>query len=181
LPVIFGDDVKAVQVMTAGPGGPTLGRRLQLPGEVPGCLQVSLPCAAQAVGLARAVVRQVLASWKMACVGEDAGLVASELVTNAVRHAHGHGGEIGLLLEAGEAWLRIEVHDADPLPPRPRVPAAFDESGFGFIIIEALAGKWGVREMAGGKAVWAELDTSRSPPSEEDNEGEAVNYPAAAG
>ena len=38
-------------------------------------------------------------------------------------------------------------------------PTGFDESGFGFVLVDALAGKWGVREMATGKAVWAELGT----------------------
>jgi hypothetical protein len=38
------------------------------------------------------------------------------------------------------------------------VPAGLDESGFGFVLVEALAGKWGIRETATGKAVWAELD-----------------------
>jgi hypothetical protein len=33
-----------------------------------------------------------------------------------------------------------------------------DESGFGFVIVDALADKWGVRETPAGKAVWAELD-----------------------
>jgi hypothetical protein len=53
----------------------------------------------------------------------------------------------------------MEVLDANPQPPLPRAPAALDESGFGFVLIEALADKWGVREQAPGKAVWAALDT----------------------
>jgi hypothetical protein len=34
-----------------------------------------------------------------------------------------------------------------------------DGSGFGFVLLDALADKWGVRESTTGKAVWAELDT----------------------
>jgi hypothetical protein len=43
--------------------------------------------------------------------------------------------------------------------PQPRRPARLDESGFGFVLIEALARKWGLRDTAAGKAIWAELDT----------------------
>jgi hypothetical protein len=64
-----------------------------------------------------------------------------------------------LRLENVGTWLRIEVHDADPRPPRPSTPVGLDESGFGFVLVDALAGKWGVRETTTGKAVWAELDT----------------------
>ena len=37
------------------------------------------------------------------------------------------------------------------------IPAGLDESGFGFVIVDALATKWGVSNTATGKAVWAEL------------------------
>lgn len=45
-----------------------------------------------------------------------------------------------------------------PHEPHPRTPETLDESGFGFVLIEALAGKWGVRQTRIGKAVWVELD-----------------------
>ena len=45
---------------------------------------------------------------------------------------------------------------------RPRTPGGLDESGFGFVLIEALAGKWGVRQTATGKAVWVELDARQA-------------------
>jgi len=121
-------------------------------------LQVTLPAGDGAVRLARRVTRDVLARWRLAHVEETAILLVSELVTNAVRHAQ-NTYAIGLDLEIGETWLRIEVQDADPRWPQPRTPGRFDESGFGLVLVDALAGKWGVRETATGKAVWAELDT----------------------
>jgi hypothetical protein len=62
-------------------------------------------------------------------------------------------------LHAGRTWLRIEVMDTDRHWPQPRIPGRHDESGFGFILVDALASNWGVRETEAGKAVWAELDT----------------------
>jgi len=118
---------------------------------------MTLPTADHAVGLARQATRGALATWRLAHLEETAVLLVSELVTNAVRHARGTDA-IALELETGGTWLRIEVQDADPRWPQPRTPAGFDESGFGFVLVDALAGKWGVRETATGKAVWAELD-----------------------
>ncbi len=118
---------------------------------------MTLSTADHAVRLARQATRDALATWRLAYLEETAVLLVSELVTNAVRHARG-GNAITLELQAAGTWLRIEVQDADPRWPQPRTPAGFDGSGFGLVLVDALAGKWGVRETATGKAVWAEVD-----------------------
>jgi len=120
-------------------------------------LTMTLPAAHQAVRMARHATSDALAAWRLAHMEETAVLLVSELVTNAVRHARGTHA-IALELQADRSWLRIEVQDGDPRWPQPRTPAGFDESGFGFVLVDALAGKWGVRETAAGKAVWAELN-----------------------
>jgi anti-sigma regulatory factor (Ser/Thr protein kinase) len=118
---------------------------------------MTLPAARHAVGLARQATRDALAIWRLACLEETAVLLVSELVTNAVRHARGTCA-IELELQTAGSWLRIEVRDGDPRWPQPRTPDGFDESGFGFVLVDALARTWGVRETATGKAVWADLD-----------------------
>jgi serine/threonine-protein kinase RsbW len=124
-------------------------------------LQMTLPTASHAVRLARQATRDALATWRLAHLEETAVLLVSELVTNAIRHARGSDA-ITLELQAAGTLLRIEVQDADPRWPQPRTPAWFDASGFGFVLVDALASKWGVRETATGKAVWAELDERQS-------------------
>ena len=118
-----------------------------------------LAATAQAPGLARQATHEALAAWQVAHLEETALLLVSELVTNAVRHARTGGTAVVLRLETAGSWLRIEVHDADPRMPQPRTPDRLDESGFGFVLLDALADKWGVREATIGKAVWVELDT----------------------
>ena len=118
----------------------------------------ALPATAQAPGLARQAIRETLPSWQLVQLEESALLLVSELVTNAVRHARNEGRMIGLRLETTVGGLRIEVHDGDSRWPQPRTPDSLDESGFGFVLVDALAWTWGVTDLAMGKAVWAELD-----------------------
>src|SRR5215475_3560483 len=93
-------------------------------------------------------LRMTLTAWQLAHVDEAAALLVSELVTNAVRHAEGID-VVTVNLHAGRTWLRIEVQDTDRHWPQPRIPGRHDESGFGFILVDALASNWGVRETEG--------------------------------
>ncbi|HUK70797.1 MAG TPA: ATP-binding protein [Streptosporangiaceae bacterium] len=142
-------DLRGSDAALAGPG---------VEGGECRAFSMTLPVHELAARLARQATHDTLGSWGLSHLEETATLLVSELVSNAVRHA-ATGLVVELALEAGGRWLRIEVADADPHPPLPRAPAALDESGFGFVLIEALADKWGVRETATGKGVWAELDS----------------------
>jgi anti-sigma regulatory factor (Ser/Thr protein kinase) len=148
-----------IQAMTAGMSGSGDAHALAGAASEPGCaLRLVLPAAVQATGLARIATREALASWGVTHL-ETAVLLVSELVTNAVRHAETPAVILTLRLETAAGLLRIEVQDADPRWPQPRTPAGLDESGFGLVLVDALAGKWGVRDTPPGKSVWAELET----------------------
>lgn len=120
--------------------------------------QMALPTADRAPSLARRATRDALAAWGMTHLEEAAILVVSELVTNVVLHAEPFPAFMVLRLETADGCLRIAVRDADPNGPRPRTPGRLDESGFGMMLVDALADRWGVRQTPPGKAVWAELD-----------------------
>jgi serine/threonine-protein kinase RsbW len=124
----------------------------------PGCREVTLPAARSAAGLARQVTRSMVAAWRLRYLADTAVLLVSELVTNAVEHAGPDAAATVLRLEYSGSWLRIEVHDTSPHDPQPRTPDWLDESGFGLMLVDALAAKWGVQQTTQGKAVWAELD-----------------------
>ena len=105
-------------------------------------LQLTVPICGQPVQLAQQVIREVLTAWRLAHVEEAAVLLVSELVTNAVRDTTGTDA-ITLELQIVQTWLRIEAYRCRPGLAAPRTTAEFDESGYGFALVDCLAGKWG--------------------------------------
>jgi anti-sigma regulatory factor (Ser/Thr protein kinase) len=87
---------------------------------------------------------------------QDAQLVVSELVTNALRHAPGPG---GLLLEltSDPALLRITVRDGSPRPPQPRAHNPHRIGGHGLQLITRLCDRFHTVLLGQGKHVVAEL------------------------
>jgi PAS domain S-box-containing protein len=88
---------------------------------------------------------------------DDAVLVTSELVTNAVLHA---APPYELRVSGDEAELRLEVHDTATYVPRKQRPGPRDEHGRGLQIVASLADRWGTRPTDAGKAVWCVLSRS---------------------
>ena len=131
-------------------------------GAVQRRVQLTLPARGLPVRLARQVTREVLAAWQLAHLEEIAVLLVSELVTNAVRDARSTDA-ITLELEVVHTWLRIEAYRCSPGLVEPRTTGEFDESGFEFALVDALADRWGVRETVTGKTAWAELDIRGEP------------------
>lgn len=109
----------------------------------------------RAVHEARSFVSATLDDWGLpAGVTEDAVLVASELITNAVLHGKA---PVELRLRATATDLVLQALDgATSLPQRMR-PTADDEHGRGLQIVALLAARWGTRPTASGKAVWCML------------------------
>jgi anti-sigma regulatory factor (Ser/Thr protein kinase) len=82
---------------------------------------------------------------------QDAALVFSELVTNAVLHADG-AVEVTIVVD-GHA-VRIDVHDRAVAQPRMRTPDS-TPGGLGLHIVDRLSSHWGTEPTATGKCVWA--------------------------
>ena len=88
---------------------------------------------------------------------EDAALMASELVTNAVLHGVG---AISLRIDVEADAVRIEVADEGNVALEPS-PEPGAHGGWGLRIVEQLADDWGILE--GSTKVWFRL---RQPPPE---------------
>lgn len=114
------------------------------------------------VGLARIELSKALAGWGLAEIEAQALVVLSELVTNAVRHAHVSPGRgIETRFRPAADSVRIEVHDAASERPRIRNPDAETGTGRGLLLVAALSSSWGVITHSGaGKAVWAVVPRS---------------------
>lgn len=113
-----------------------------------------LPHESHSAGVARGWVREVISGWLSPDAVQDALLLTTELVANAILHG---APDVYLhsRLDEGER-LRVQVFDTSPLMPRLRGAAA--GGGRGLTIVDETAERWGVLPGAdGGKAVWFEL------------------------
>lgn len=122
---------------------------------------VPVPHIAEAVGTVRRRARAVLTAWGMTCgIADDALLVVSELVTDAVVHALPPAElRLGMRHTLEGAVVRIEVADAGTAIRRIEDEHAphIDEHGRGRVIVTALAVRSGTFVSAGQMVRWAEL------------------------
>jgi len=116
--------------------------------QVPPLIQLRQWCGQALSHLSKAHVSDVL-------------LVVVELVTNAYDHSCGPR-QIRLTHSPDPCRVRVEVDDNNTEHPRIG-PGGIDHvRGRGLILLDRLAGKWGVRDEPrfGGKCVWATISHS---------------------
>ncbi|WP_233223845.1 ATP-binding protein [Amycolatopsis sp. CA-128772] len=128
---------------------PTRRRALQL-----------LASSPHASAAARAFVGRTCAQWDVREHVDDALLIATELVENAIRHTKSYP---RLRLELRPRTFTVSVADDDPrraiLLERPK------EHGVGLRLVAQTAHRWGCNQSwAGGKVVWAVLTSNRLHP-----------------
>ena len=107
------------------------------------------------VAAARRFVLERCGQWGCGDLVEDAEMVVSELVTNAILHG---AGRCQLSAGLSDAALRLQVLDPGAGMPDPQDARRGDETGRGLVIVSALCAAWGVEALpGGGKVVWAEI------------------------
>lgn len=130
--------------------------------------QFSVPLSATRRGarLARLLATEKLLAWELPL--DPARLIVAELSANAALHGRVPGRSFRLALSVvPQGTMRIEVTDTrgDRLPVSPRETIDRQaESGYGLLLVEELADRWGVRcGPVPTKTVWAELDLGAEP------------------
>ncbi len=120
-------------------------------------MAIELPADVSSPALARRFITESFAGSENAEVTEIVLLLVSELVTNAVLHAH--SASVLRLSDQG-GRLRVELHDLSS--DDAVIPASQNghrTGGRGVLLIDNLADRWGSDVDEHGKTVWFELAT----------------------
>ncbi|GHH89344.1 ATP-binding protein [Streptomyces capillispiralis] len=123
--------------------------------------QFTVPLSATRRGarLARLLAAEQLRAWGLPL--DPARLIVAELAANAVLHGRVPGRDFRLtLVVTAPGVLRIEVTDArgESVPVAGSAAPEPSESGYGLLLVEELADRWGVvRGPEPCKTVWAEV------------------------
>jgi anti-anti-sigma regulatory factor len=105
---------------------------------------------------ARNLATDACARWDLPDLVAPASLIASELVSNVVDHAHTM---MTVNLTLLRRHLQIAVRDGDTTAPVPHTaePGAISPRGRGLMLVAATARAWGWLPTSNGKVVWASL------------------------
>ncbi|MFJ3496405.1 PAS domain S-box protein [Streptomyces sp. NPDC086091] len=126
----------------------------QLPAPPLAAVTTVLEAVPASVRAGRTFLSETLAAWQCADRADDALLLLSETLTNAVVHAEG---PVDVHLHRTATDLTVEVGDRSPRVPQPRPAAEEEESGRGLLLVRALSDSWGVRPTDEGKTTWFTL------------------------
>ncbi|MFH8448079.1 PAS domain S-box protein [Streptomyces fungicidicus] len=126
----------------------------RLPAAPLASVTATLPTRPESVPEGRTFLSKALAAWDCHAQADDARLLLSELLTNAVQHAQG---PVTVHVSRTAAELTVEVGDGSSHTPEPRRADEDEESGRGLNLVRVLADSWGVRPTDEGKTTWFTL------------------------
>ncbi len=110
--------------------------------------------------MARQMVRSALAEWDLMLFEDIALLLATELMSNGVRHAMTL---LTLEMSYEDGCLRVGVSDRDTHQPVLNRSSQNSVHGWGLHMVDLLASGWGTTTKPNGKTVWFELRTPQCP------------------
>lgn len=151
-------DIRAFRSYRKSDGGTRPSKRNH--GEVRASSVVLLPHAPSSVAVARRRLSSELAdSGVYESIVDDASVIVSELISNALRHARPlPSGQVRVCWVRHGDVLELEVSDGGAMTEPRRGPGTLSSlGGRGLGIVEALSDGWGVRHEDGATTVWAVL------------------------
>ncbi|GAB1694521.1 ATP-binding protein [Krasilnikovia sp. M28-CT-15] len=127
-------------------------------------MRVELRPDANAPAHARHLVEEACRCWRLSTLRQPARLVVSELVNNAVQHAHT---TITVTVSRRASGLHVAVQDHCPDMPQLASPAVIPgqrvpEHGLGLRLVHATALAWGAVPTRDGKVVWGAVRRPRT-------------------
>lgn len=123
-------------------------------------IRIPVPADPSAVGRVRRSMARTLRAIGLESIVDDFQIVASELVTNAVRYG-ADPVEIAVSIQDGNVRISVTDSNVDSFPAT-KPPTDTQGSGRGLHLIAALSSSWGITEHDNKKTVWAELPIQRT-------------------
>ncbi|WP_235980374.1 ATP-binding SpoIIE family protein phosphatase [Streptomyces albidus (ex Kaewkla and Franco 2022)] len=116
------------------------------------------------IGEARHQLQGMLFDWANEDQIDAAVLMLSEMLTNVLVHTDGDARVVAECSGTrGDRLLRVEVGDTSDALPLRRTPGELASSGRGLVMMEMLAGAWGVDPRGEGKSIWFEMREDGNP------------------
>jgi anti-sigma regulatory factor (Ser/Thr protein kinase) len=120
-------------------------------------IALTLPSVESSVRAARHSIRAALVRYNLGNYVADAEVVASELATNAIKHAGAASFVLEVVELADSSMVAVVVTDCSLNPPVRHDLVEGGEHGRGLNIVEALSAEWGWQPEPSGKTVFAIL------------------------
>ncbi len=121
--------------------------------------RVVLPCEPTSARAGRDFLAATYCEQHMAGVLDDAQLMVSELIGNAIRYGLP---PIELAVQCvATSSLEIKVRDTGPTVPTTDYASAAEpdeEGGRGLYLVDLLSSDWGIVPQSDGKTIWFRLD-----------------------
>ncbi|WP_318202982.1 ATP-binding protein [Streptomyces sp. SCL15-4] len=109
---------------------------------------------------ARHFVVDVLKQWGLLGVLDDAALVVTELVTNAVKYTETPTVRIIVRRLPPDAVRLIVIDRRPDAWPELRTAGPLDTAGRGLAVVDAITRRWGCTRWPWEKLVWADLEVA---------------------
>ncbi len=141
---------------------------------------LNIPGRPDQVGLARAFVARTLGTNQVGADADEATLLTSEIVTNAIQHSKSgvDGGTVTIVVIGVSRGVLVEIIDDGSAGPPVVKGDLYAAEGHGLFLVQHLAAQWGYLRDQAGTTVWFHLPATYEPQRPPGQPGPASDVPA---